>query len=447
MANPSAARYQFIAHALEADGPFRPIVSKDADGIPLSTGKSYLVRYPRESAEKYANRNEVAFYASPLSQACNRFIGYLATKAPQRKLPNQLYSAMADDIDGRGNAIDVFWRNFAINAKARGAMLLLVDMPRSMPGNLADQMAQRVAPYWTAIAPELVTDFELGEDGKFNFVEFSGTFSEDGKTTKCTWRFDRQSWLAIDVEKKILGEGPIPIGECPVIIFTESGQFPSYGSFSAIADLSKRLFNMESELDEILRNQTFSILALQVPDNATETAKISAAQTAGETISTSNLLMYTGSAPSFVAPSNGPADAYQARIASLREQVNEIGLNVATVNAQESGIAMQMRFAQINGELARFSAGMEDLERRAWYLSQQWLGLQAEAEVSWPRDFNLADIVAELQILAEMRANNMPAEAIAEQEKRIVNLQFASLPEEDKAQIVAAINARMNEVQ
>jgi hypothetical protein len=447
VANPSASRYQFIAHALEADGPFRPVVSKDADGLPLSTGLSYLVRYPRESAEKYANRNEVAFYASPLAQACNRFVGYLATKAPQRTLSNTLYDVMADDIDGRGNAIDVFWRNFAINAKARGAMLLLVDMPRSMPSSLADQVAQRAAPYWTAIAPELVTDFTLGEDGKFNFVEFSGTYSEGDKSTKCTWHFDRQGWFAIDVEKRTLGEGTFSIGECPVIIFSESGHFPSYGSFSAIADLSKRLFNMESELDEILRNQTFSILALQVPDNATETAKINAAQTAGETISTSNLLMYTGSAPAFVAPSNGPAEAYAARIASIREQVNEIGLNVATVNAQESGIAMQMRFAQINGELARFAAGMEDLERRAWHLTKMWLGMQTAAEVSWPRDFNLADITAELQILAEMRANNMPTEAIAEQEKRIVNLQFASLPDDEKAQMVQAINARMNEVQ
>ena len=64
-------------------------------------------------------------------------------------------------------------------------------------------------------------------------------------------------------------------------------------------------------------------------------------------------------------------------IDKLRDQIQEIGLNVATVNQQESGIAMQMRFQAINAELASFSARMEDLERRAWNLSRKWLGMSS----------------------------------------------------------------------
>jgi hypothetical protein len=446
--NTSANRFQFIAHALAADGPFRPSVTRDGFGVPISVGTSYLVRYARESTEKFASRNEMAFYASPLSQACDRFIGYLSTKAPQRKTPHQLFTQMADDIDGRGNSIDVFWQQFAIDAKARGSMLLLVDMPSVLPQTQADQVAMRAAPYWSAIAPETVSDYAIGDDGKFDFVEFDGTWArtESGEKKPCTWRFERLQWRAYDRERRVLGEGFIPLGECPVLIFTEGGQFPHFGSFSAIADLSRRLFNLDSELDEILRSQTFSLLTMQVPDSATEGAKIAAAQTAGETISTSNLLMHTGNSPAFIAPPDGPARVYLDRIDKMRDQINEIGLNVATINAQESGIAMQMRFAQINGALSRFSGRMEDLERRAWDLSRRWLGMTAEVEVAWPRDFNLSDLATEMQVLADMQASNMPADVIAEQQKRIVMLQFASLPAERIEMINSAIDERLNEV-
>ena len=66
MANPSASRFAFIGHALAGDGPFRPTVTYDGSGRAISTGTSYLVRYPRESDEKYARRCELAWYASPL---------------------------------------------------------------------------------------------------------------------------------------------------------------------------------------------------------------------------------------------------------------------------------------------------------------------------------------------------------------------------------------------
>ena len=82
MQNAAAPRYRFIAHALNGDGPFRPVVSYDSAGAPLSIGQSYIVRYPRESDIKFARRNEVAFYASPLSRACARFVGYMSTRPP-----------------------------------------------------------------------------------------------------------------------------------------------------------------------------------------------------------------------------------------------------------------------------------------------------------------------------------------------------------------------------
>lgn len=448
MQNSAAARFRFIAHALNGDGPFRPQVSKTGLGTATFNGETYLVRYPRESVEKFACRNELAFYSSPMAQATQRFAGYLTEKPPVRDLPHPLYTSIKDDADGKGNSLDVFWQAFMVEAKARGSMLLLVDMPAQIPPSLAGQLQQRVAPYLSQIAPEFVTEYELGADGKFAFVEFSGTFSRpkaDGKTETVngTWHFDRANWSFRERDDKMLAGGTHSLQECPVIIFSESGTFPCFGPFAPIADLSKRLFNLDSELDEILRAQTFSLLTMQVPEGSTSEQKLETAKVIGQTIGTNNLLVHSGQTPSFIAPPDGPAKIYMDRIADMKQRIDDLGLAVAAPSQRESGISMQMRFHQINAAVSKFSERMEDLERRMWELCRRWLKMTTAPTTSWSRNFQIADIANEMTILREMQGSAMPTEVIVEQEKRIVGLQFAGSEETDA--MLAAVDLQLQE--
>ena len=453
MPNAAAPRFRFIGHALAGDGPFRPVVTTDANGLARQSGTSYLIRYPRESDQKFARRNELAFYASPLAQKTMKFAGYMSTKQPMRELPHPLYKSMAEDIDGKGNDLDVFFSQFLVNAKARGSMLLLVDMDTApLVTNQADQIVKRVAPYWSMVMPESVTDFAIGDDGKFTFAEFSGNWTnpETDERIPCTWRFDKESWSAKAQDaagaQVVLAQGFHPLGECPLLIWTEGGDFPHFGPFASIADLSKRLFNLDSELDEILRSQTFSLLTMQTPDNTTEDMKVAMAQTAGQTIGTQNLIVHSGSTPAFIAPPDGPANVYLQRIDKLRAQIDEVGLDIATINQQESGVAMKMRFQAINSALSSCAERTEGLERRAWMLSQKWLQLSVEVSVSWPRDFDIADVENELKILQDMQSTGMPREVIVGQQKRIVALQFGNSETEDLDLMISAIEDQVRGV-
>jgi hypothetical protein len=457
MPNDSASRFRFVGHALAGDGPFRPVVTRDATtGQPYSSGPSYLDRYPRETDEKYASRNGVAFYASPLAQAASRFVGYVSTKPAVRKFPHALYEGMEKDIDGKGNSLGVFFQQFLANAKSRGSLCMLVDMdaiPQDVVPNQAAQIAGRVAPYWSIILPELITDYELGDDGKFTFAEFSGTFKHPtGKREACTWRFDRSGWMATadaaaGKSKVVLSEGTHNLGECPIIIWTEGGDFPHFGPFAAIADLARRLFNAESELDEIIRSVTFPMLTMNVEAGTTEAQKLTMAATAGQTIGSGNLLVHSGTTPSYIAPPNGPAEICIKRIDMLRAQINEIGLSVATINEQESGIAMQMRFQAINAELVRAAERTEDFERRAWALSAKWLGMNTAPETEWSRDYNMADIEREMQILADMQAAAMPQEIIRAQQERIVKIQFGNLEQAEVEDLISALDEQQRGIQ
>lgn len=436
-------RFTFIGHALRGDGPFRPKVTIDQSGDAIDVGVTYLIRYPRESEAKFARRNQVAFYSSPLHKACSRFVSHISGKAVQREIAGDLFTVMRDDIDGKGNDLDVFWQGFMIEAKARGSMLLLVDMPTEMSENRAEQIENRQAPYWTPIAPEKLQEYTLNESGKFASVSFHGMYYRPGhEPEKCVWTFTETNWKAEKAgdASTVFAEGDHNVGECPVLAFTESGDFPCFGAFAPIADLSKRLFNLESELDEILRAQTFSILTMQIPEGSTAEQMREAAKAAGETISTNNLMAHPGSTPQFIAPPDGPATVYMSRIKQIEERIDEIALQVATPNQRESGISMQMRFQVINAELARFSEAIEDLERRAWEISARWLDMDGAPEPSWPRDFNISDVTQELEVLSEMQASAMPDAVIRQQQKRVISTQYDALDDETKNTLLGVVD-------
>jgi len=438
-------RFNFIGHALRGDGPFAPVVNYDSYGKAASASETYLIKYPRESDEKFARRNDIAFYASPLAKVTSRFISHISSKPVQRDINNDLLKNIFEDADGKGNDMDVFWQSFMVDAKARGSMLLLVDMPKVLPENMQTQLSERASPYWTPILPESLTEWVLGDDGRFDSAAFNGSYKDEaGEEKPCTWYFDREVWACTDNDENVVDSDEHGLGECPLLIYTESGDFPSFGAFSPIADLSKRLYNLDSELDEILRSQTFSLLTMQVPPESADEQRLEAAKTAGETISTQNLMMHSGNTPAFIAPPDGPASIYQVRIKDMRGLINDIGLEVASPEQRESGIAMQMRFQAVNAELGRFSARMEGMERRAWEMSAKWLQMEEVPETAWPRDFNIANPEQELQILRDMQETAMSPEVIITQQKRVVAVQFAGMEMETQEDLVNSLDNQMS---
>ncbi len=415
------ARFAFLADALHGAGGFRPRISGGA-GAPVLTGPSYLIQYPREGDEKFARRNEVAWYVNDLASACARFAGYLAKRPPQRQTANPLLAAFIDDCDWRGNALDVFWSAFTIDAKARGAMLLLVDMPNAPPaGTRAEQLDRRAVPYLLPIYPEDVASIEMNEQGK---VERCEIYIADGQIRG----WDASGWWVRKGERRI-EEGTHPLGVCPVLLFSET-EFPREGAFTQIADLSKRLFNLHSELDEILRAQTFSLLTYQIPP---EQAGLLDVATVAAQIGTHNMLVHAGQTPAFIAPPDGPATIYLARIAALEERIKLIGYNVEASGArQESGVALTLRFQSLNAALSHWAERMADLELRVWELVTRWLGLPFESVTStWDDDYAIADIGAELEKLAAMQLSGFSAATLTAKRKQIVSLDLAGMPDDD----------------
>ena len=423
-------RFIFLADALNASGGF-------ADG-------SYLISYPRESGGKYAARQQVAWYRNFLRSACGDFVGYLSKRPPVRDTTQPLFKVLLDDADGKGNALDVFWQGFMVDAKARGSMLLAVDMPKQLPGTLADQLRARAVPYLTPIKPEQVVAYQINEDGSLALVAIPyaepasyGTLSAPLNLpkwkvwTETEWRIQEPG-----IDGAVHERQPHPLGVCPVLVFTEKGDFPSCGDFAQIADLSKRHYNLCSERDEILRAQTFSLLTYQVPP---EQAHLFDGKQVAEAIGTHNLLTHNGGTPSFIAPPDGPATIYNQVIADLEASIRKIALTIEQPTSQESGLALTIRFQQLNSALASFARKMEDLERRMWWLVSLWLGQSQPPNIVWSKDYSLADVATELAELQQLQLSAFPQTVIDEKQKQIIGLMLANLAPDQLDKLMADV--------
>jgi hypothetical protein len=443
-------RFRFIADALNGTGGFAPVIKTAQDGTQPTltyTGSglaSYLIRYPRESIEKFTRRCDVAWYRNFLLPACQRFAGYLARKPPSRELNNKFFDAVADDCDWRGNSLDVFWQSFTIDAKARGSMLLLVDMPRNVPNDAGTQLEVRAVPYLVAIEPERVSSFSLNERGLLDVVAITDV-TVDGDEILRVWSAN-EWWIQkpgrLDDLSLRIEEGFHGLGVCPVLAFSEMGDFPHVGAFAQIADLSRRYYNAASERDEILRSQTFSLLTYQVPP---EQQGFEAGDVA-EAIGTHNMLIHQGDVPAFISPADGPATIYGEVLKDLEDTIRRVALTVEQPDQAESGVALTIRFQELNSTLTGFSKRMEDLERRMWDVVCRWLRISMLPEISWAKSYELADIERELTTLDAMKLSAMPEEVIKEQMKIVVGLQFSNLDSAQLNELLDAVDGHVEQV-
>jgi hypothetical protein len=419
MATFDPSRFQFIAEALTGTGGF-------ANG-------GYLVRYPREDDAKFERRKAIAWYANALRPASQRFVGYLIKRPVVRDLPHPLLMAFADACNWRGDSLDVFWSEFMIDAKARGTMLLIVDRPRQG----SPEAALRETPYLIPMPPERVKEYTLAATGQLASITLSDTQEIDGKLQAIERRYDTDGWR-VESQGKVLAQGQHGLGVCPVLLFTEAGNFPHIGNFATITDLSKRLYNLRSELDEILRAQTFSLLAYPVTEMQAATLD---PQAIAHVISTHNLLLHYGASPQFIAPPEGPAMIYLSVMERIEALIRETALYVDPAsNSQESGIALQMRFQALNSALVHFARRMEDFERRLWELVSRWLGLNAVTEIQWDNDYSLADLKLEIEVAQNMAALGAPPAYQVAKMQQLISLDLANLDPSELALILKQVD-------
>jgi hypothetical protein len=114
-------------------------------------------------------------------------------------------------------------------------------------------------------------------------------------------------------------------------------------------------------------------------------------------------------------------------------------MDVTEANGVESGESRKLRFQSLNSALVAFATRCEDWERRMWQVVGKWLDIDSSrVEISWPKDYAIADLASEIESAAAIRDLGAPVEFNRAMLKSIASL---ALRDTDQATLEAVLQA------
>ncbi len=243
--------------------------------------------------------------------------------------------------------------------------------------------------------------------------------------------------MLYDEDKNIIESGLHNLGICPVLIFAENGDFPDTGEFTQIAKLAYRHYNLLSELDEILRGETFPILTLNASTPSDVEIKIAS----------DNAIVYQKdfNKPEFIAPPAAPAEIYLKKIEKIEATIDKIAYDITTNQSQESGIALDLKFQGLNASLSNFALRLNDLENRAFDVVCRYLGINNDITITHPKTFSIIDTQKEISILEEMKNNINSPTYFKLKTLQIISNDLNTIDPEDFAKIETEIEDSFKE--
>ena len=160
--------------------------------------------------------------------------------------------------------------------------------------------------------------------------------------------------------------------------------------FASAARANLAIFNMCSWLNEILMNQTFSVLTYPSSGEEEEI-----------TLGTNNALSYpvdSSHAPTFIAPPADPATVLATQIANLQQEIYRMAVvvNVTGSNKLQSGQAKAWDYEATNQILSDFADVVENAEMKVARMFSIWTGVALDYKVNYPNDFKISEVEQEL---------------------------------------------------
>jgi hypothetical protein len=378
-------RYRFLLDSYTGQGGF-------FDG-------SYLIKHPRESDEKYERRKALAVYPNYVKKVVKAYLGHLLKVPPQREKLNEVYNMFLQNADRKGTYFDDVAKKAMLLSMIMGVCFTVVDKPEERALTRAEEFEKRLFPYVVLKKPDAVAVYKTDELG-LSMISFRET-DEQGILRYRV--FTRDAWIiSSDPEgRQVLKKGEHGLGVVPVVPLysMEVLEDDIFGTpwILDIAELNFDLFNALSELRELLRSQTFSILAFPARD-AGEAAKLK-----DITLSTENALPYNpeaGGKPDFISPPEGPVRLYLEYIEKIIQHIYRIaGIEFLGTEAKsgKSGVAFSFMFQEMDSVLQGWAGALEEWEYRIAELVCRWEGETFEGNITYNKRFNLVDLAQEIK--------------------------------------------------
>ncbi len=416
------SRWQQLAHVADGAGGF-------LDGSYLiphpREWKDHEADVPREPTKKLLERMRLARYDHVGTLIVETKLAGLFRSGPVRRcrVPNHPYLEWAaQDVTGAGQPLTEFLRVIYRQALIYGHAFIVIDRTRDNGPTAADVAPLRLCGY----TPLAVTDWLLDENGALAGVQLEeqvrrGDFGQAAiGTLKLTTQIrptGARRFVSGDVvEPANLAEVDHGFGALPVVpVYAHRRAGHAVIGQSSLYDpmLYIDLYNLTSELRELLRKQTFSILNVPLgtgSDGGPATSLEQAQALVGANTGTASVLFSTLPAQ-YIAAETANVTAYLEAIAQLVRHIFRLTAVPFEVDSRDAESAEARRLKRedfgtvLSGyadELQRAELDLARLWFRGTYGLDRWQAEweRAGLEIVWPATFD-GDNFSELLLQAQ----------------------------------------------
>lgn len=363
-----------------------------------------------------------------------------------------------DNVDGAGTHIDDFMAMAWDIAATFGHVFVYLDrQPADAPSTAADQ----AMPYLRVYTPLDVWDWLCDDMGELTAVKFAELTPR--VNLEEAWRpqvrvriVDDKEWKVYDQKGVLIDSGPHQMGKLPVVVLfsTRRPLEPQVGA-AVLGDpkLYVDLYNLVSEVRELLRNQTFGILNVPLgtgPDamNVTEAQAMM-----GNSTGTENVL-FSGTAADYISPSSENVTVYHEEIArKLRTIYRLVSLTweADSKDAEAEG-SLKIKREEMNERLSGYADELEKADYKLACLFYRAMegadsGEQKlendDVQIKYPDNFDLTPFEKVLEQAQAAMNLGMPALFLKEMRKHLARKfeGFADAPQSVLDAIDEAIDA------
>lgn len=363
----------------------------------------YLVQHTREEDTHFENRQTLAVYPNYVRKVVDSYLGTLMTGTVNRTGEAAAWLAYQANADGAGAPVDRLMNRAELLAMLHGTVYLCVDRPQGGAQSRADE--SQLVPYVVIRTPDEIEGAPtLDARGRISRITFREQLA--GKTVYRIWTL--AGWtLSTDKEGQdvvsldgVPQTGTYNFGRVPVVRLHSTDPLkPNVVRATPWANglirLNFDLFNLWSEHRNLLRSQGFSIFTIPVADRD-EAEKLQ-----DVTVGPHNALTYNplgGGQPGYVGPPDGPAQAFERKIADCVQRIYELANLEFVGGVQQSGVALAFHFQSANRTLANMAEQLDRTEMEIAALVCAWNGETWDGHIAYPKSFDLVDLAERLQI-------------------------------------------------
>ena len=368
-----------------------------------------------------------------------------------------------ENADGLGRDIDCVMRDNWIGAAVFGHVVLYADRMGENGATKADQAPVIVRSY----TPLDVVDWLTDDIGNLKAVRLLEAAEREGFETPAAAvvsqvrDVDDTSWSLTFVNKGLKptkaqpaegkASGQHGFGTLPVraLYARRRALTPTIGR-SVLGDpaLYIDLYNLTSEVRELLRNQTFAILNIPLgPEGSIEREM----GLIGETTGTANVL-FSSQKSDYVSPEGTNVQMYHEHIDRLVRTIYRLAVVTWESDSKdaESAESRKLKKADLHAMLSGYADECEQAEKalaefvyRAAY-GEQWQAQwdKDQPSISYPDDFDVTGLLDEIEAATQAIALELGETATKEVKKRAIPKILPNLPQPTTLKIHQEIDAQ-----